>query len=144
VGEKPHHPEGGRAHQVEHQPDTFEGSQQLLGPAGRDTCSIANRLHSDAEAVSNRVRSRRPHAPGVSVDLAHEIGRKPRRDPLERVTDAGSFRPSQLGCARGYRVGCRPGLDSRSPHLPSSPNCGVLTLQEGASDVPAATKAIAD
>src|SRR5207247_10241200 len=105
-------PEGGRAHHVERQPDTFEGPQQLLGPAGRDTLSIANRLYSDTEAVSNRVRSRRPHAPGVSVDLAHEIGRKPRRDPLERVADAGSFPSSQPGSARGYKVDCRHGLAS--------------------------------
>jgi hypothetical protein len=80
----------------------------------------------------------------MRVDLTHEIDRKPRRDPLERALGGERFQSWPIGWATGKRVDCRLGLNSRSPHLASSPNFGVPWLQEGARDVPTIGKGVAD
>ena len=88
--------ECGRAEKLAQDADTLDRSEELLDAAARHALATADRLHSDSKALPNGVGPSRPRALGVSLDLADEARRNPRRDPLEGVLGARCF-----GLARG-------------------------------------------
>jgi hypothetical protein len=100
--------------QLDRHADAFDRSQDLLEAPARDTFSPLDRLHSDRQALPNGVGLCGPCAPGVALDLAHEGGRNPGRNPLE-----GALRMRCRGPHRGRGADGAPGL--RAPRFsPSS------------------------
>ena len=91
MGEQPLRPEGRRTQDVERHPDSLEGSHELLEAPGGDAFSSPDRLHSDRQRLSDCVGPAGPRALGVRLDLPHQVGWKPGRDPLQPVLTTWRF-----------------------------------------------------
>ena len=91
VGQEALRSEGGRTEKLEQETNALDRSEQLLDAPARDAIAVADRLDSDSQTLPDGLGPSRPAALGVGLDLADEVGRNPRRDPLEGGLDGGGF-----------------------------------------------------
>ena len=98
VGQEALRSERRRTQELDGHANALDRPQQLLDAPARDAISPADRLQPEGEALADGIGPRRPRALGMSLDLAHEGGRKPRRDPLKGVVVWRGFGPAR---ARG-------------------------------------------
>jgi hypothetical protein len=76
-----------RTEELEQKTNAFDRSEQLIDASTRDAITVSDRLDSNSQTLPDGVGSSRPAALGVGLDLADEIRRNPRRDPLEGSRD---------------------------------------------------------
>src|SRR5206468_7576085 len=124
---------GRRTEKLEQETNALDRSEQLLDAPAGDAIAVANRLDSEGQTLPDGLGPSRPAALGVSLDLAYEVGRNPRRDPLE-----GGLRLRRLGPHRGRgraspQVPCLLPSDPPKLHRTPSPgpNAGRFEQRQG-------------